>query len=252
VLDDVGGAQATPLRTLAAACADGPPCEPAALQLAQLVDELATEVGGPGWISTARSAAETLRAAKRLPDEFARADELLAREVAPWAEAAATEADAGLAALRLLQQLRPVAVVDDGRGRVAGVDAQAAMHATFLVMFSWTGARRSAQVVFGPRFALYPAVVQLADGSAGLDVDAALREDANAIDALCRLALDEYASWSGEPTSKVRAYVDGDERSVDDEGNFDARGDMVLLRDERNATRVGADDELPFRDARLR
>jgi hypothetical protein len=134
---------------------------------------------------------------------------------------------------------------------VAGVDAETAMHTAFLVMYSWTGARRSAQVVFGPRFALYPAVVQLADGSPGVDVAAAIREDESAIDALCRLALDEYASWSRDPTSKLRVFVDGDARVVADDGSFDARGDIVLVRDERNVTRVGADDELPFRDARL-
>jgi hypothetical protein len=50
--------------------------------------------------------------------------------------------------------------------------------------------------VFGPRFAVYPAVVQLGDGRPGLDVDLALVEDANAIDALCRLALDRYREWT--------------------------------------------------------
>jgi hyaluronoglucosaminidase len=249
-IDDVGGAHAVPLRTLATACADGPLCEPDQLELAQLVEELAIEIGAPGWAGTVRAAASILRAAKQLPDAFAGEDPL-AHEVAPWAGVAATEAAAGLAALRLLQQLRPIASVDDARGRAAGVDAEMAMHTAFLVMFAWTGARRSEQIVFGPRFALYPAVVQLADGSPGVDIAAAVREDGSAIDALCRLALDEYAAWSREPTSKLRVFVDGDARPVADDGSFDARGVMVLVRDERNATRVAVGDELPFRDARL-
>ncbi len=251
-IETVGGARAAPLRVLAAACADGPLCDPADLELARLVDELATEIGGPGWIAMVRSIADILRATKRLRDEFADAGDPLGGEVAPWAIAAASEAETGLAALRLLQQLRPVAVVEHGRGRAAGVDAATSMHTAFLVMYSWSGVRRAAHVVFGPRFALYPAVVQLADGRPGVDVDAAVREDRNAIDALCRLALDEYASWSREPTNEIRVYVDGEARPVDEAGHFDAHGDMVLVRDERSATRVGAGDELPFRDARLR
>jgi hyaluronoglucosaminidase len=249
-IDDVGGAHAAALRTLAVACADGPLCEPEQLELAQLVEELAIEIGAPGWISTVHAAASMLRAAKELPGAFA-GDDALASEVAPWADAAATEAAAGRAALRLLQQLRPVASVQDGRGRAAGVDAETAMHTAFLVMFAWTGARRSEPVVYGPRFALYPAVVQLADGSPGVDIAAAVREDGSAIDALCRLALDEYAAWSREPASKLRVFVDGEARPVADDGSFDARGDMVLVRDQRNATRIAAGDELPFRDARL-
>jgi hypothetical protein len=45
--------------------------------------------------------------------------------------------------------------------------------------------------------------------------------------------------------------VDGAERAVDGQGCFDARGEMVLVRDGRNATRVGVGDRLPFRDPRL-
>jgi hyaluronoglucosaminidase len=249
-IDDVGGVRAPSLRVLAAACADSSLCEPAELELARFVDELTLDMGAPGWTSTVRAAASALRATKQLRDAFGD-DDALAQEVAPWAGTAATEADAGLAALRLLQQLRPVASIDGDRGRVAGVDAETAMHTAFLVMFSWTGARRSTHVVFGPRFALYPAVVQLPDGNPGVDITAAVREDRSAIDALCRLALDEYASWSRDPTSMLRVFVDGEARAVDDDGGFDARGDILLVRDERNATRVGPGDELPFRDARL-
>jgi hypothetical protein len=51
-------------------------------------------------------------------------------------------------------------------------------------------------VVFGPRFALYTPVVQLADGRPALDVGLAVREDENAVDALCRLALATYQDWT--------------------------------------------------------
>jgi hyaluronoglucosaminidase len=251
-IDDVGGVRRAPLRVLAEACADSPLCEPSELDIARRVDELRDEIGGPGWVESVRNAVEVLRAAKRVRDDFpADDDDELVREVAQWAAAAAVEADTGLAALRLIQQLRPVATIVGEDGRLAGVDAEAAMHTAFLVMYAWSGARRNAQVAFGPRFALYPAVVQLADGKPGVDVRAAVREDCNAIDALCRLALEDYDAWCTAPTNRVRVFVDGEARTVDAEGRFDARGDMVLVRDERTTTRVGTADRLPFRDARL-
>jgi hypothetical protein len=69
------------------------------------------------------------------------------------------------------------------------------MHHAFAVLFVWNGARADEKVVFGPRFALYTPVIQLADGSPGLDAAAAVREDANAIDRLCRVALRTYDEW---------------------------------------------------------
>jgi hypothetical protein len=72
--------------------------------------------------------------------------------------------------------------------------------------------------VYGPRFAIYTAVVQLADGRPGLDVGRSLREDASVIDRLCRLALADYEAWRRQPQA--------------------ARG-------------VAADGPVPFRDARV-
>jgi hypothetical protein len=66
-------------------------------------------------------------------------------------------------------------------------------------VFSWSAARRSKHVVFGPRFAFYPAVVQLDDGSPGLDVDLAVVEGQSAIDRLCRIALARYQAWAQRP-----------------------------------------------------
>ena len=99
------------------------------------------------------------------------------------------------------------------------------MHAAFVVLYVWKGARADERVVFGPRFAIYTPVVQMPDGSPALDARAAVREDANAIDALCRLALGTYDDWrttaAGAP---LRVDVDGEDRAVAADGTFDGRG----------------------------
>ena len=104
--------------------------------------------------------------------------------------------------------------------------------------------------MFGPRFAIYSPVIQLPDGAPALDAGAALREDANAIDRLCRLALHAYDAWRtaavGEP---LLAMVDGDERAVAADGIFDAKGREVIIGQGPHLTRVG---RLPFNEPRLR
>ena len=61
------------------------------------------------------------------------------------------------------------------------------------VTYTWMGARADEHVVFGPRFAVYSAVVQLPDGAGRPSTcRRPLREDANVIDRLCRLALGTY------------------------------------------------------------
>src|SRR6184192_4280657 len=78
----------------------------------------------------------------------------------PASASAAVEADAGLAALRLIQQTYPVAHIDrDGNGKAVLPDAEQAMVHAFATVFSWSAARGRKHVVFGPRFAIYPAVV---------------------------------------------------------------------------------------------
>jgi hypothetical protein len=249
-VEEIGGAQCVALQTLADGCADSAIASVDTLPLRAAVELVDDEIGGPGWIDAIDPIAETLRATRDLRHSFTAESDELGIELAPWAAAAAAEADAGLAALKLLQQLRPVAKVDeDGRGRAAATDAERAMHAAFLVLFSWAGARSNEKVVFGPRFAVYPAVVQLSDGRPGLDVTLALREDANVIDQLCRLALREYEHWRAAAPVGVRVFVDGEERPIDSDGAFDARGDMTLLRSGPFATRV--DVPLPFREPRL-
>jgi hypothetical protein len=157
-----------------------------------------------------RELAVVLRTARALPDAFAD-DEQWTAEVGPWAEAARVEAAAGLAALRLLQQIRPVAALGNGTVQAVAPDADDAMQHAFVLLFTWQTARRSERVVFGPRFALYTPVVQLADGLPGLDVELAVREDENAIDALCRLALRAYQDWCPDAGAAVAVVMDGEE-----------------------------------------
>jgi hyaluronoglucosaminidase len=251
-IDDVGGERAQPLAVLARACADSPVTAPAELGLAALVDELEEEVDGPGRISTLDRIASELRAARMLPDAFPAAGDALAEELAPWAAAARRQAEAGLAALRLIQRARPVAHIDDaGKGRVAAVDAENAMQTAFVVLFGWQAARADEKVVYGPRFATYASVVQLPDGRPALDVSLALREDANAIDRLCRLALDVYDGWQSEADAPVKVYVDGERRETSDDGSFAGHGRVALVRCGSAVTRIRPGQQLPFRDSRF-
>jgi hypothetical protein len=112
-------------------------------------------------------------------------DDPLGLELDPWLRQAKRESAAALAAIGLLEHLASDAA-----------DADAALLHGFAVIFSWNSARAGDRVVFGPRFAVYPAVVQLPSGRAGLDVDLAVLEDRNAVDRLCRLALDAYRAWA--------------------------------------------------------
>jgi hypothetical protein len=123
------------------------------------------------------------------------------------------------------------------------------MEHAFGLMYQWHAARRNDRIVFGPRFATYPAVVQLPDGRPGLDVDLAVRTDANVVDRLCRLALAQYDEWSRTSEAAVGVVVDGAPRSCDADGWFDARGKTMTLRAGPYATQV--DGPPPFRDRRL-
>jgi hypothetical protein len=246
------------LAVLGRACADSPIAHPSTLDLTQQVDGLEDEIDGPGWPGAVAAIATELRAARVLGDAFLVPDpadaaaDPLAAEVAPWAVAARAEAEAGLAALRLLQQVRPVATVSGAAGKAARPDPQTAMEHAFVVLFVWGAARADEKVVYGPRFVVYTPVIQLADGSPGLDAAAAVREDANAVDRLCRLALRTYDEWrTTAAAAPMRVLVDGEERPVATDGTFDAAGDMVLLRQGPLCTRIDPGKRLPFSDARL-
>jgi hyaluronoglucosaminidase len=257
-LQSAGGADAEPLAVLAHACVVSPLHRPEELELARLVAALAEAIDGAEWPALVTPIATRLRAARALGEAFR--DVRLAAELAPWIAAARVEAEAGLAALRLVQQVRPVASLEAGGaresdavisvGRAAPPVADRAMEHAFVMLFAWKAARRNEHVCFGPRFALYTPVVQLADGSAGLDASLAVREDGNAIDTLCRLALAAYDDWTSDAGATVRVFVDGEERAcAAGDGRFDAHGTEVVVRSGRHATRV--DEALPFRDRRL-
>ena len=89
------------------------------------------------------------------------------------------------------------------------------------------------------------------DGAPALDARAALREDANAIDWLCRLALRTYDDWRTRAAgTALQVFVDGEERPVAVDGAFDGRGRMVMVRQGPLCTRVAPDQRLPFSDRR--
>jgi hyaluronoglucosaminidase len=252
---DVGGDRAVALGALARACADSPIAEPETLDLARRIAALGEQLAVGDWVPPTTELRAVLSEARSVGEVFpARTTgDDLAAELAPWAAAARVEADAGIAALRLIQVSRPVATIGpDGTGRAAAPDPETAMQTAFVVLFAWKGARADETVVFGPRFAIYTPVIQLADGAPALDARAAVREDANAIDGLCRLALHAYDDWrlvAGEP---VRVFVGADERECAPDGTFDARGGTVTLRQGRVATTLAPGARLPFSDRRLR
>ncbi len=253
---DVGGDRAAPLGVLARACADSPIAEPDTLELAVGVAALELELRGPDWPVCVVALRHLLNVARALTDAFPEPpapDDLLGAEVGPWAAAARRAADAGLAALRLIQASRPVAIVDSaGAGRAAAPDPEPAMHAAFMVLYVWKGARTDEKVVFGPRFSIYTPVVQMPDGSPGLDARAAVRENANAVDSLCRLALRTYDDWRTAASSEpLRVVVAGEVRPVASAGAFVAGGGAVVVSQGHASTLVAAGEPLPFSDRRL-
>jgi hypothetical protein len=192
VAADGGHVDAAAFVALATACRDSPLVDPSELAIATAVRDLTNAAGEPARVEALRALTETLRALRDAAKDIQASGGPLAAETAPWAAAAVSEATAGLAALRLLQQIRPLAA---DRYTVVPPDAEHALEHAFGTMFAWRAARANDRIVCGPRFRIHPAVVQRDDGSPGIDTAAAVREDANAIDALCRYALGAYDAW---------------------------------------------------------
>jgi hypothetical protein len=228
---------------------------PEYLEANVLVTALVDATGGPAWPEAVRAIRDHFAAAQDARPAWADAgDEPLAAELEPWLAAAAVEAEAGLAALRLIQHTYPVAHLSgDGKGKAVGPEAELAMVHAFAAVFSWSAARRRKHVVFGPRFAFYPAVIQLADGRPGLDIDLAVVEDQSAIDRLCRFALARYQAWAQRPPDTLRVTADGAGIAVEPDGSFSAPGaTVVVVEAGPDATDMSsAEGTLPFPDARL-
>jgi hyaluronoglucosaminidase len=250
----VGKSRAPALGALAAACADGPMLPPDQLEAHTLVTALVDRARGPDWPDAVGALRDHLTAVRDAKRAWADAgNDPLAVELEPWLSTATTEAKAGLAALRLIQQTYPVARVSrDGDGRVFGPDAELAMLHAFATVFSWSAARHNDKIAFGPRFAVYPAVVQLSDGRPALDVDLAVVEGQSAIDRLCRFALDRYRSWTQRPPGPLRVTVDGAPAAVARDGTFSAPGArVVVVESGGDTTALQPSAEPPFPDPRL-
>jgi hyaluronoglucosaminidase len=250
----VGRSRAPALEALAAACADGPVLPAEHLEAQALVTALVDRAARSNWPDAMCAIRDHLTAVGEAKRAWADAgSDPLAVELEPWLDAATTEAKAGLAALRLIQQTYPVAQVSgDGDGRVFGPDAELAMLHAFAAVFSWSAARREDKVVFGPRFAVYPAVVQLGDGRPGLDVDLAVVEGQSTIDRLCRFALGRYQAWTQRPPEPLRVTVDGAVADVAPDGTFSAPGARVVVAESGgDATALRPSVEPPFPDPRL-
>jgi hyaluronoglucosaminidase len=256
-LTAVGGSREPALRALASACADGPLLPAEHLEAHALVTAVDDETDGADWADAVAATRDHLAAVRDARNAWADApDDPLGVEIEPWLARAAVEADAGLAALRLLQHVRPVARRSgDGHGKAASPDADAAMLHAFAVLLAWSAARQGERVVFGPRFAVYPAVIQLGDdaGRPGLDIDLALVEGHSAIDRLCRLALDRYRAWTQRPTAALEVMADDTPVRLAADATFcvpDAH--TLLVRDGAGVTALRAPAQgPPFPDTRL-
>jgi len=187
----VGGSNAELLRPLARACCDGPLAGPEILPATTLTDRVEATLDGADWTEPVAELRDELVALRTSARSW-EADDPLHAELEPWLQQAGREADAALAALRLLQQTHAITVAGDDATTLAPDPETALIHA-FALLFTWSAARDAPpRVVLGPRFAIHPAVVQRADGSPALDVGLALREDASIVDRLARLALARY------------------------------------------------------------
>jgi hyaluronoglucosaminidase len=257
-LTAVGGGRAPALRALAAACADGPLLPAEHLEAHALVTALDDAADEPDWADPTIALRDHLMAVRNAQRAWADAsDDPLRVEIDPWLVQAGAEAEAGLAALRLVQHVRPVARVnEDGHGKAAAPDAEDAMLHAFALLFAWSAARSGDRVVFGPRFKIYPAVVQLGgaeNARPGLNVDLALVEEQSAIDRLCRLALRWYQAWTRRDSGALEVTVDGVTVALGTDATFHAPGARkVLVRDATGATALRPTvQEPPFPDNRL-
>jgi beta-N-acetylglucosaminidase len=160
----------------ASTCYDGPPNPPETSPIHVLVDSI-VNLRAPLSAQERDALQQELLLTKTAAKKITASETPFAVEVAPWAQRIAIESRAGLAALRVLDLCAqdPPPILD-------------LMGAIFAMAFHWTQARRSEHVVFGPRFAIYPAIVMHTSGQPSFSAHDGILENRNAIDALCRFA----------------------------------------------------------------
>ena len=232
-------------RVLARACADGPdrrsPTRSTSPAGSTALED-ALDGPGLGRRPSVDLAAE-LRGREGAARRVRRArhpDDPLAAEVAPWAAARpAAKRRPGLAALRLLQSVRPVAACRSGGPRPGGRPRPRGRPCTPRSWFSISGRprvpmRRSCSVLDSRstrRSSSCPT------GGPRSTPGAAVREDAQRDRRLCRLALRDLRRRGGRAAAgaPLRVFVDGEERPVADGRAFDGRGRMVMVRRARCA-----------------
>jgi hyaluronoglucosaminidase len=169
-------AETAGLRTFAEAC-DG-------VHPRRLVDALIAGSDDPGsdhWLDALDAVRAWLDAAARCEAPG------LEGEVDRWLEQVHTEADVGLAAVRVLERIRPNRHRPDDAPDVA-----AAVERALMLTVLWQQVRRSDVSVFGDRLGIRPVLGQ-DDAGRWVFHRAAVTEDANAIDALVRFTLDTLA-----------------------------------------------------------
>jgi hypothetical protein len=213
-----------------------------------LVQALATSTRD-AWVEYAHPLAEWLQAAATC------AAPGIEDEAGAWIDQVHLEASVGLDAVRLVQATRPVVRVDgDGHGRAAAPDSERALQFAGALWYGWPALRRSGVSVMGVRLGFRPELGQRADGRWAYRAGSLL-EDQNAIDELCRYALDELvaAADATDAGTGLVVGVDGAPVALGPAGSFAARpGALVTARWGESVTACRAPCEPPLRDRRLR
>ena len=252
----VGKSRAPALGALASACADGPLLPPQHLEANVLVTALVDAAGDPAWPGTVRAVRDHFAAAQDARRAWADAgDEPLAAELEPWLGAAVVEAEAGLAALRLIQHTYPVArIVPDGTGKAVGPDAELAMVHAFAAVFSWSAARRSQACRVRPAFRVLPGRHPARRRPTGTRRRSrGRRRPVRDRPTLPLRARARYRVWAQRSPEPLRITVDGAPADVELDGSFSAPdAAVVVVAAGPDATEIlSADSTLPFPDARL-
>lgn len=206
-------AEAARLTVFAEACDGAVP--------AALVRSLRDHLDGPLWAAAAAPLAQWLEAAASCVAPG------LEGEADRWLEQVHREAQAGLRAIRLIQATRPVVELDAaGEGRVRPPDHETATLEAFGLAARWPTLRRAEHSVMGVRCGFRPVIGQARDGRWVMRREA-VEEDANAIDALFRLAFEAVVAMPADPLP-VTLTAEGRPVKVAEDGTFRASPRAVV------------------------